>query len=67
MAFPGRFQLIAGDTMDTFRPNKLALVQGRPCTVISIDGGHTVPFAINDLNGMIKIHLEFKKHDIVMK
>jgi hypothetical protein len=63
MAFPGRFQLIAGDTMETLRPKKLELV-GRRCTVISIDGGHSVPFAINDLNGMMKIAAD--KHMVIM-
>ena len=46
-AFPGRFRLIAGNTLSTLP--RLASSPPLGCDVISIDGGHTEEVAWNDL------------------
>lgn len=47
-AFPGRFELVVGDTTRTLAAPHV----GAPCDVVSIDGGHSLRVASSDLRLM---------------
>ncbi|KAL1526655.1 hypothetical protein AB1Y20_015359 [Prymnesium parvum] len=61
-AFPGRFDIVKGDTTQSLWKNPR--LENTTCDVVSIDGGHTVRIASNDLKGMKE--LASPKHVLLM-
>jgi hypothetical protein len=52
--FPGRFELVLGDSTDTV-PNYMKTFPNFRCNVIHVDGGHSDPVPLSDLNSFFPV------------
>lgn len=63
-AFPGRFDLVEGDTLTTLP--RYAMQRPNTCDVMSVDGGHSLSVALSDLASFRRLARDPLRHVVLM-